>query len=61
MKQPVKLKLKSRSSFVEEIQNFIIRKEVSNSPLISMRIHYACRKFARELEKLYLSDELQDL
>ena len=41
------------------LQNWIIDKSQTNAGLISISLHYHCRKFIKELEKIPLSEELQ--
>lgn len=51
------LRLKDKEQFVLDLQNLILAK--SNAGLISLGLHYACRKFATSLEDIALSEELQ--
>ncbi len=58
-KKRKQIKLRRRSEFVQYLQDLIISKHVSNAGLISAPMHRLCNKFANDLEKLYLSEELQ--
>lgn len=58
-KQKVKkIELKNKTKFVLAIQYFITTN--SNSKLISLAMNRACFKFAKELEEIPLSEELQN-
>lgn len=52
-----KIKIKDKIKFGIAIKYYIL--EHSNSPLISMAMHRCVQKFTKELEEIYLSDELQ--
>lgn len=59
-KELKKIKLVDKTGFVIALQNYIISKKISNAGLISLALHRVCFKFAKALEELYLSEELQD-
>jgi hypothetical protein len=51
------IKIKDKVKFGIAIKYYIL--EHSNAPLISMEMHRLVQKFTKELEQVYLSEELQ--
>ena len=46
------------SQLIVILENWIL--EMSNAGLISLGIHFACKRFIKELKDTYLSEELQE-
>jgi hypothetical protein len=53
------LKLKDSKKTQSILLNWIIKKEVSNSSLISLDLTRTVKRFVKELETIPLSEELQ--
>jgi len=53
------IKPKDDSQMVIDLQYIVMRD--TNSPVISLAIHFLCKKFVQELKKIPLSEELQQV
>jgi len=60
MRKMKKIKLNEPvENYIGAVQNFVL--EISNAKLVSIPLQFHIKRFLRGLEKIDLSDELQDV